>query len=584
MSREPEPYVRTWWVVAAIGVLALGLRLWSLGFGLPAIYNMDEKPILDRALTFAKGDPNPHNFLYPTLHLYAVFVWESLYFLTGRLVGHFASLAEFRNAYFVDPSGQVLAARALTALLGALTIGATYLFGSRLYGRAVGVGAAFFMAVAPMAVRDAHYIKLDVPVTFFATLACAELAAIKPAAGFVAGKHRWLLAGGLAGLAISTHYYAAFLAVPFVVVALADAARSRDWRLSVRLLLWGGLATLAAFAATSPFFFLEPNTVVRDFTELRAVDIDRAVNAGYFSSLPAYGWLLLKAVGYPVFLLALAGSTLAVAQDRRRGLLLVSFPLAFLLFVSNTFPASRYLNILLPSAAVAAAYAVSRAARLAGTLATPVMAAICLGAAVPGARDAVGWDQFFAKDDTRTLAQAFIEREIPAGTSIAVQPYSAPIRQSKVGLREALEASLGDVSQAPLKYQLELAAVGYAGPSYRILYIGRSGKTGAPPGDLDKIYISPGAFTGTRGIQSLRQAGVAYAVLTSYGPTPPPLAPLAAALRREGTRVARFSPYQVGIDPMQVPAPPFSHNSNTWLDPRLERPGPIVEIWRVDAR
>ena len=61
------------WAVAAIAVLALALRLWSLAFGLPGIYNMDEKPILDRALTFAKGDPNPHNFLYPTLYLYALF-------------------------------------------------------------------------------------------------------------------------------------------------------------------------------------------------------------------------------------------------------------------------------------------------------------------------------------------------------------------------------------------------------------------------------------------------------------------------------------------------------------------------------
>ena len=61
----------------------------GLTYGLPAIYNPDETPILNRALTFAKGDPNPHNFVYPTLYFYALFVWEGLFFVAGWLVGAF---------------------------------------------------------------------------------------------------------------------------------------------------------------------------------------------------------------------------------------------------------------------------------------------------------------------------------------------------------------------------------------------------------------------------------------------------------------------------------------------------------------
>jgi hypothetical protein len=144
------------WTVGVIAALALGLRLWSLGFGLPGVFNMDEKPILDRALTFAKGDPNPHNFLYPTLYLYALFAWEALFFLAGWATGWFGNLTVFQNAYFVDPSAHILAARGLTALVGTATIGAVYWFGARLYGRAVGLAAALFLAVAPLAVRDAH--------------------------------------------------------------------------------------------------------------------------------------------------------------------------------------------------------------------------------------------------------------------------------------------------------------------------------------------------------------------------------------------------------------------------------------------
>ena len=44
-----------------IGALALGLRLYGLEFGLPAVYNPDEVAIMSRTLAFAKGDLNPHN-------------------------------------------------------------------------------------------------------------------------------------------------------------------------------------------------------------------------------------------------------------------------------------------------------------------------------------------------------------------------------------------------------------------------------------------------------------------------------------------------------------------------------------------
>jgi 4-amino-4-deoxy-L-arabinose transferase-like glycosyltransferase len=571
------------WAVAAIAVLALALRLWSLAFGLPGIYNMDEKPILDRALTFAKGDPNPHNFLYPTLYLYALFAWEGLFFVAGRIAGAFDSLAAFRDAYFVDPSAHVLAARALTALVGAATTGAAYWYGSRLYNRAVGLAAALFLAVAPLAVRDAHYVKLDLPVTFFTVLAHAALAAIVVDPGRAARRRSWVVAGLLAGLAISTQYYAAFLAVPFLAVGASDVRRSGRWQASARLLLWAGLATAAGFVAGSPFFLLEPSTVIRDFTELREVDIDRAVSAGLFSSAAHYAGILFRgALGVPVFLLALLGAVLSLRHDWTRGLLLLSFPLAFLLFVSNTFPASRYLNIVLPSFCVAAGYGAWRLAALAGSRAPLAMAATCVLAAIPGAYDSVRWNVFFGQDDTRTMARAFIERTVPASSTVLVQPYSAPIRQSREALAEALTARLGDLAHAPLKHQLQLAAASPPGPAYRVLYVGESGKTQAVPGDVDKIYISPRAVTPGQGLAVLREAGVEIVVLTHYGTTPAAFTSMVAALERDARRLVRFSPYRGEIDPATAPVPPFRHNGNTWIHPMLERPGPVVEIWQIE--
>jgi hypothetical protein len=141
------------WLLSAIVALAAGLRFWAITYGLPAIFNPDEIPILSRALALAKGDLNPHNFLYPTLYFYELFAWEALYFVVARLAGTYQSLAAFQNAFFVDPSRLVLVGRTLTATFGVATVVAVYFAGRRLYDRNVGMAAALFLAVSPFAVR-----------------------------------------------------------------------------------------------------------------------------------------------------------------------------------------------------------------------------------------------------------------------------------------------------------------------------------------------------------------------------------------------------------------------------------------------
>ena len=51
------------------------LRVIGLQYGLPAVYNPDEVAIMARALSFARGTLNPHNFLYPTFYFYVLFAW-----------------------------------------------------------------------------------------------------------------------------------------------------------------------------------------------------------------------------------------------------------------------------------------------------------------------------------------------------------------------------------------------------------------------------------------------------------------------------------------------------------------------------
>ena len=117
------------WRVALtlICLVALGLRLLGLQYGLPAVYNPDEVAIMSRALAFAKGDLNPHNFLYPTFYFYVLFAWEGLTAVCVRGDRRRRRrFGDFQQEFFVDPTRVFVAGRLLTALCGTATVAATF--------------------------------------------------------------------------------------------------------------------------------------------------------------------------------------------------------------------------------------------------------------------------------------------------------------------------------------------------------------------------------------------------------------------------------------------------------------------------
>lgn len=581
MNTLTRPSGSRLWMLALgiIILLALGLRVLALDYGLPAVFNPDETPILNRALALAKGDPNPHNFLYPSVYFYGVFAWESLFFLVGRATGMFASLAAFQTEFFTDPSRVFLAARLFTAVCGTLTAAALYWFGNRLYGRSAGLVGALFYAVAPIAVRDAHYVKLDVPVALVVVCAHVALARIVVDREAAARSRTWVVAGLVAGLSISTQYYVGMIVLSFVAVALADLPRHRLWQESVRLIAWAAAGVILGFFAGTPFILVEPQTAVRDIVAVWQIDVDRAVvGASAFVSLGAYLKMLLRdAVGWPVCLAAVAGAVWAIVADWRRGLLLLTFPLLFLAFLANTVPMTRYLNSMLPFVALTAAVAVARIARFAGNRASLAAAAIAIVAAVPGLTASIRTDLFLGQADTRALAGEFIEANVPAGSSILIQPYSAPLRQSRDALVEALRANLGSAERASVRFRLQLAHASSVSPTYRMIYLGRGGE------DADKLYVAPAVFQADTDLATLRRMNIDYVVLKRFNPPDPNIQPLVRALERRARLLAEFSPYRADIDPAtRAAVSPFVHNTALRIDPSLERPGPIMQVWRIE--
>ena len=564
--------------LAAISTAGLALRLIGLQFGLPAVYNPDEIAIVARALTFAKGTLNPQNFLYPTFFFYVLFAWIGAYLAFVWLTGGVSSLSQLQQLYFTNPTGIYTAGRALGAAAGAVTVVLVYRLASRLTDVRAALAAATFLAVAPLHVRDSHYVKHDVPATLTIVLAYIAMSRIWPCAPPAGPRMKdAALAGAACGVAFATHYYSIFLVLPLLWV-IAQGWRGAPWKDTARSALTAGIASALVFFLLSPFVVLEPGTALRDIAANRRIVVDRAVEAGAFTSMGRYAEMLwTDALGIPVLLLAGAGVVWTLLTRPRLGIFLVAFPGAFFIFIANTFPASRYLNPMLPFAAMFAGAFLSAAASAARAPSWAFAAALVM-AAVPGALTSARTGFFFREGDTRTIAREYIESTIAPGATVLIQPQSVPLYPSREGLIEALQHNVGSAEEASIKFQIQLAQDPYPSPSYRLIYLGR----GLDP---EKLYVDYAQLGGGRELEALQRLGVEYVVVKRYNRPDPGTLPFLAALARGGRRIARFSPYRPGVSEVeQARIEPFLHNTDTRIDAALERPGPVVEIWQLDRR
>jgi hypothetical protein len=577
---------------SVIALVALGLRVIGLRYGLPAVYNPDEVAIMSRALAFAKGDLNPHNFLYPTFYFYVLFAWEGLTALLAVATHAVSSFAAFQREFFLDPTRVFVAGRLLTALLGAATVLATGMLGTRLAGRFVGLAAAALLAVAPLHVLNSHYVKHDVPVTFVIVLAYLAYERLwNSASGGLpveAGSHTTdrirgfrlkaegplLAAAGVTGAAFSTHYYTIFLAIP---LAWAIVHSSRGGREAITRLAIAGLIAAAVFFLLSPFVLVEPATALRDIRANRQIVVDRAVaHLGYLSSAARYAKLLFSdALGVPAAILAVIGVIAGIRRDPTRTAWLLAFAIPFLLFIFSTYPASRYLVPVTPFIALFSALGVHAIWRANGGARLAIQLAFVIAVVAAASAESLRADLFIRQTDTRTLALDYINTHVPAGATILTQPYSVPLVPTTDVLREAVRRS---GRAMPKKTELQIAAEPYPTPAYRLIYLGRGL-------DADKLYLPYDHLRGSDPLQTVRAEHVAFVVLKRYNASDPATLPFLTALAREGRRIAVFSPYREAPAARDAAAPPepFLHNTDARIDASLERPGPFVEIWQLDG-
>jgi hypothetical protein len=390
-------------VLEAVLLLALGLRLWGIGWGLPWALHPDEGDYVDRPRWMLQtGKTNPEYFKNPNLMTYLVLGEVVL----GRALGPLAGPLDPN-----EPGGINLIARLDSVLIGTASVGVLFGIGARLFSQKVGLVAALLLAVSFSHVRDSHYGVNDVPCVglLLASVYCSVRLFRERAPIW------YVLAGLCGGLATSTKYSAGFFFVPVLLAHLLAERQAGVGRLAATGSLGlAALTGLVGFVLGTPFAVLDFARFREDFAaQARLGDLPWSGQPSAPVALQ-YGTALIQGVGVAVAALAVVGLFLLWRGRRRELSIALAFPVAYLLFMlSKALFFTRFALPLVPFACLLAAYALVRASKLAPARSQPAVLAVLVAAAVvqPLLND-IKHNQVISQEDTRILAVRWTEENI----------------------------------------------------------------------------------------------------------------------------------------------------------------------------
>ena len=341
-------------------LLALALRVWGLGWGLPSAthyfsYHPDESIILGAAmrLNVFQGRMLPHFYNYGSLQLYLVYFANTLAYLFGSSALVITDFATQHAAW----AHQYLVGRWLTVAMGTGTVAVTYALGQRLWGRRTGLLAALILAVMPLHAQHSHWLTVDVPATFWATLSLFWSARL--ATGDPKPRRAALLAGLFVGLAAATKYNLALMVLPLLVASLMPPVGATQrvalTRLAPRLLappLLGAGGAIFAFLLACPGVLLDSQKFAQDF-RYEAYHVRHLPGAEFTDTGSGFVYHITRnldaGLGLPLLLLSLASIVYAVYRRERGDGLLAAFALPYYVLIGLAVVRyARYVIPLLP--------------------------------------------------------------------------------------------------------------------------------------------------------------------------------------------------------------------------------------------
>ena len=418
--------------LAPVLCIALLVRSYTIGLGLPYFYNEDEAHHFNRVVEMVqRGDYNPQYFHKPSMHFYLRMPVVAASFLWTVKNGHIRSIHDVKTRDQFGLSGYSLTAshpgivkwnRALSVLFSlgiVLTAGLiTYLLTGSSWFASLG---ALLAGVSPGLIEYSGVIGVDMPTAFF----CSS--AVFFALWFQRTNSLWLLIGScaLAGFAVSTKYNALPVAiVPFLAVLLS-AERSLV-RSGISLLLPG-----VCFFAASPFILVSLPLFLDHFA-YEIWHYGQAAHAGH-SAKPGldqavfYGsWLARDGISLVGSLLLLAAIPLLFLKNRSEAIVALAFPvLYFGLMVSQKTHFERNMLMLLGVLPALVTYTLWRlhSRPNPSKRKTILLSLFILAILLPGfSKSLKNRSEALRSDvDSRNIAFSWLEKNTPTGIDTALQ-------------------------------------------------------------------------------------------------------------------------------------------------------------------
>jgi hypothetical protein len=429
--------------LACIFLAGWTLRVWGTS---SAYQRIDDIPVAKQIFYVYQGDWSPDPLLfYPIFFCYIVGVLLRIvsWFLSFLGVHGNAGLFEFT----VDQV--LLAARLVSATMGALTILIVFKIARKLFSEAAALAAAFFLAVSFVHILYSHQIVLDVPMTFFYAAALYFCVLILK-------EGRWphyLAASFFAGLATATKYNGIFIVFSLL---LAHIWKKRETQKNILKILFhgkiltSGFITVLAFFLGHPYALLWFNSFIRASKTLaRLVHetewylvlikpgtlVDKIAESNYVKGLGN----VLTAEGVVFFLLILLGFV-GIFYRRKKETSFIS--LSGLIYFMGAlgflgFSRLRDLSTLALFYAFIAAFGLVFLSTLCRRrkAARAVFVALTASAVVFLSTRSVIKTYYLWEDDTTEIAERWIKRNISAGSQFGREWFTPEIKDPGYKLR-----------------------------------------------------------------------------------------------------------------------------------------------------
>ena len=356
-------------------LLALGLRVWGLTWGLPSAthyfsYHPDESVVLETSsltMNVFAGRLLPHYYNYPSLQLYLVCFANTL----AALFGAVDIIPKNFAVWHPQWAKMYLVGRSLTVGMGVGTVWATSAVGARLFGRRAGLAAALLLAVTPLHVQHSHFLTVDVPATFWVMLSL--LWSVRLATDDPKPLRAAMFAGLFAGLAAATKYNMALAVLPLLLAAwlrptpaqapaLPKRAGQEFQKATVALASSpsrfgragacagvGLLLFLLAFFAACPGALLE-NSKFLEGVRYEAAHVQNGDDPTFRDTGNGFVYHVTHnldaGMGLPLLILALVSAGYALYRRQRGDALLAAFALPYYVLISLA--AVRYARYTIP--------------------------------------------------------------------------------------------------------------------------------------------------------------------------------------------------------------------------------------------